>query len=168
MTSVKLRHSARAIILDEHDRILLCRFGFPHPAVPAGATIVWAAPGGGIEHGETPLEALDRELREEVGLVLDADPPHVWHQEVIASGHAAGYDGVINDYFLIRTSSFTPHGTLSDDELTAEHITGWQWWPCKDIADYRGTDLFSPRDLATLLIALITNRIPAAPVRLGL
>jgi 8-oxo-dGTP diphosphatase len=168
VTSVKLRHSARAIILDEHDRILLCRFGFPYPAVPTGATVVWAAPGGGIEPGETQPGALDRELREEVGLVLDADPPHVWHQEVVASGHATGYDGVINDYFLIRTTSFTPRGTMSDDELTAENITGWQWWRCQDITEYRGTDLFSPRDLATPLIALITDGVPDVPVRLGL
>lgn len=96
---MKLRHSARAIILDEHDRVLLCRFGVPHPAVPAGATFVWAAPGGGIEPGETPLGALHR---------------------------------------------------------------------CQDITDYRGTDLFSPRELATPLIALITDGVPDIPVRLGL
>ncbi|HEX6444563.1 MAG TPA: NUDIX domain-containing protein [Streptosporangiales bacterium] len=168
MTSARLRHSARAIILDEHDRVLLCRFGFPHPAVPTGAAVVWAAPGGGIEPGETPLGALNRELREEVGLVLDADPPHVWHQEAVASRQATGYDGVINDYFLIRTISFTPRGTMSDDELAAENITGWQWWRCRDVTDYRGTDLFSPRDLAIPLTALITHGVPDAPVRLGL
>lgn len=165
---MKLRHSARAIVLDEQDRVLLCRFGIPHPGVPTGATVVWAAPGGGIEHGETPLKALERELREETGLVLDADVPHVWHQEVVAPGHADGYDGVINDYFLVRTSSFTPRGALSDDDLAAENITGWRWWRRQDIADYQGADLFSPRDLATPLNALITNRIPAAPVTMGL
>ncbi|WP_329244182.1 NUDIX domain-containing protein [Streptomyces sp. NBC_01478] len=60
-------------------------------------------PGGGSEHDEAPLDALRRELREEVGLVVDADAPHVWHQEATASGHAAGHDGVINDCFLVRT-----------------------------------------------------------------
>ncbi|MEV0223951.1 NUDIX domain-containing protein [Streptomyces sp. NPDC050704] len=164
MPSVNLRHSVRAIILDEDDRILLCRFEIPEPA----GTVVWATPGGGIEQDETPLAALRRELCEEVGLILEADPPHVWHQEVVAPGHAAGYDGVVNDYFLVRTAWFEPRGALSDDELAAENIHGLEWWCAKDISGFDGSDLFSPRDLATPLTALITSGIPARPVPLGL
>jgi len=164
VSSVNLRHSARAIVLDEDDRILLCRFAIPEPA----GTVVWAAPGGGIERGETPLAALRRELHEEIGLVVATDPPHVWHQEVTAPGHAAGYDGVVNDYFLVRTSSFDPRGAMSDDELATENINGFHWWELQDIADYRGSELFSPRDLATPLAALIDNEVPTRPVPLGL
>lgn len=161
---MNLRHSVRALILDEADRILLCRFAIPEPA----GTVVWAAPGGGIEPGETPLAALRRELLEEVGLAVSADPPHVWHQEVVAPGHAAGYDGVINDYFLVRTAGFDPRGTLSDAELAAESISGLEWWGPSEVARYDGPDLFSPRDLATPLTALVTSGVPVRPVRLGL
>ncbi|MFE1921012.1 NUDIX hydrolase [Streptomyces asoensis] len=164
MSSVNLRHSVRAIILDEEDRVLLCRFAIPEPA----GRVVWAAPGGGIEHGETPLAALRCELREEVGLVVTSDPPHVWHQEVVAAGHASGYDGVVNDYFLVRSAGFRPRGGLSDEELAAENITGFQWWHLQDVAGFDGPDLFSPRDLATPLAALITYGAPARPVLLGL
>jgi hypothetical protein len=111
---------------------------------------------------------LRRELHEETGLVIDANPPHVWHQEVAAPGQADGYDGVVNDYFLVRTTRFDPRGALSDDELAAEHISGMRWWRHRDIAGYSGTDLFSPRDIATPLAALIAGDIPDTPVTLGL
>jgi 8-oxo-dGTP diphosphatase len=165
MSPVKLRHSVRAVILDEEDRVLLCRFAIPEPA---GTVVVWAAPGGGVKPGETLLAALRRELLEEVGLDLDADPPHIWHRQVVAPGHAAGYDGVIHDFFLVRTASFQPRGLMSDDELARENIDGFRWWPPREIAGYRGSDLFSPRALATLLPALIAGGVPAAPVALGL
>ena len=174
MPSVNLRHAVRAIILDENDRILLCRFSFPHPTTRGPgthgpATVVWAAPGGGVEPGETLVEALRRELHEEVGLNVDADPPHVWRQEVVAPNHAPGYDGILNDYFLIRTAAFAPRGALSDDRLAAEeNLTELRWWPAADIADYDGDDLFSPRDLATPLSSLMVDGIPPEPVLLGL
>ncbi|GAA4513973.1 hypothetical protein GCM10023191_081860 [Actinoallomurus oryzae] len=164
MSSPNLRHSVRAIILDEDDRVLLCRCAVPDPA-PA---VVWVAPGGGVEPGEPTLAALRRELLEEVGLVLGADPPHVWRQRVESPGYVAGHDGVVNDYFLVRTESFDPRGTLSDDELAAENISGLRWWRPQDIAAYRGPDLFSPRDLATPLTALLAHGVPAQVVRLGL
>lgn len=168
MKQVKLRQAVRAVILAEDARVLLCRFSFPHPAVPTGATGVWAAPGGGIEPGELPLAALRRELHEEIWLVVEADPPHVWHQEVAALRRADGYDGVVNDYYLVRTPRFDPRGALPDDELAAELITEMRWWTYDDIAEYRGPDLFSPRDLATPLAALIAGDIPGTPVPLGL
>ncbi|MFJ7296448.1 NUDIX hydrolase [Streptomyces collinus] len=164
MPSVSLRCSVRAIVLDEDDCILLCRFAIPKLA----GTVLWATPGGGIDPGETPLAALRRELLEEVGLVVRSDPPHVWHQEVVAPGHAEGYDGVINDYFLVRTVNFSPRGTLTDDRLAAEHISGMRWWHPNEIDAYVGPDRFSPRDLATPLTALITSGVPTGPVRLGL
>jgi 8-oxo-dGTP diphosphatase len=166
--AARLRRAVRAVILADDDRVLLCRFSFPHPAEPAGATDVSAAHGGGIEPGELPLAALRRELHEETGLVIDADPPHVWHQVAAAPGLADDYDGVVNDYFLVRTTRFDPRGALSDTELAAEHISAMRWWQHEDIAGYDGTDLFSPRDIATPLAALISGDIPGTPLTLGL
>jgi ADP-ribose pyrophosphatase YjhB (NUDIX family) len=161
---VRLRPSARAVILDEEDRILLCRFEF---ARDGQQVVVWATPGGGVEQGESLLAALRRELREEVGLELGADaPPHVWHQEAVRPGQVAGYDGAVNDFFLVRVPAFTPRGSLSDAELAAENVTGMRWWTRAQIAGYQGTDLFGPRNLAKLLAALLHNGPPAEPLTL--
>jgi 8-oxo-dGTP diphosphatase len=45
---------------------------------------------------------------------MDADPPHVWHQEVAVPDRADGCDGLVNDYYLVRTTRFDPRGALTD------------------------------------------------------
>ncbi|XVU20692.1 NUDIX domain-containing protein [Actinoplanes sp. CA-054009] len=153
---MRLRHGVRAILLTGDDRVLLCRH------LIDGGSAVWTMPGGGIEAGETKLEALRRELIEEVGFELDGDPPHVWHREVFGAAYFPGYDGSIQDYFLVRTVEFTPRGELA----AAEGITVIRWWSLPEIAGYRGDDLFGPRGLGGLLGALVAGGVPAAPVRL--
>ena len=63
MGEPRIRVSA---ILRWHGRVLLCRH-------EKGGREVWLLPGGGVKAGESLVDALDRELAEEVGV----DPPSV-------------------------------------------------------------------------------------------
>src|SRR2546421_3970331 len=56
--------TAGACVLDREGRVLLLKHAFR-----AGSG--WGLPGGFIEQGEQPEEALRRELREEVGLEIE-------------------------------------------------------------------------------------------------
>lgn len=154
----RLRPAARALIMDPDDRVLLVRFEFEDGPL-------WATPGGGLEAGETVLEGLRRELVEEVGLVDFADPVHIWHEEFVAD-HATGYDGLLNDTFLIRTDHFTPAGSLSAEEMRAENVHAVRWWTQDELAAYDGR--FGPRDLPALVARLLTAGPPNTPVQLGL
>jgi len=84
------------------------------------------------------LTALRRELREEAGLTITGDPPHVWRQEIVATDYPPGFDGIVNDYFLVRASHFEPRGELTDDQLAAESLAGFRWWQLSEIVGYVG------------------------------
>ena len=62
-TNARFSATAGAIVLDDEGRLLLLKHVFR-----AGSG--WGIPGGFVEAGEQPEEAVRRELREEVGLEL--------------------------------------------------------------------------------------------------
>ena len=64
------RDAVRVLLADACERVLL--FHMVTREVPDGW---WELPGGGIDPGESYLEAAVKEIREETGLVVD--PAHV-------------------------------------------------------------------------------------------
>ncbi len=66
---VRHRRAARVIVLDDAGRVLLVR----GHAADQPERSWWFTVGGGIDEGESEVDAALRELREEAGLVLTAD-----------------------------------------------------------------------------------------------
>lgn len=66
-TTPRTRVSAYAVAVDGRERILLARLSQESAVFEPG---LWHLPGGGVDPGEQPVEALARELREETGLEL--------------------------------------------------------------------------------------------------
>jgi 8-oxo-dGTP diphosphatase len=63
------RIAAYGVCVDGRGRLLLAR------AAPSLALRGrWFLPGGGVQHGESPLESLRREIEEESGLAVTAGP----------------------------------------------------------------------------------------------
>jgi 8-oxo-dGTP diphosphatase len=155
---VRLRQGVRAVVLDPADRILLVRFEFPH-------TSLWAAPGGGMGPGESPEDAIRRELQEEVGLDEIELGPWIWTREHVFPFLDGRWDGQAERFALVRTHAFEPAPRFTVEQLAAEFVTGMRWW---SLAELEASDeLFAPRRLPELVAALLRDGPPGEPIDVG-
>ena len=158
MSEPRLRVATRAIVFDEDDRILLVCFDF-------GDRLVWAAPGGGIDSGETDEQAIRRELLEETGLSGFDLGPLVWtrtHHVPLGGGR---WDGQSERYYLVRTRAFEPVPRLTWEELREENMSAVRWWALDELETAEMQ--FAPRRLPGLVRTLLEEGPPAAPVDAG-
>jgi 8-oxo-dGTP diphosphatase len=156
-TGLRIREAARALVLDPDRRVLLVRFEFP------GGTR-WALPGGGLEPGETHLDALHRELDEELGLSGADIGPHIWNRLHIIPFINGQWDGQRERIHLVRASAFEPTPRLSWEELHAELMFEVRWWHADEITD--GLP-FVPSSLRTHLDRLFRDGPPKRPLDVG-
>jgi len=155
VAGLRIREAVRALVLDPDDRVLLVRFEFP-------TATRWALPGGGLEHGETHLQALVRELFEEVGLSDPVIGPAVWHRLHIVPFLSGEFDGQRERIYLVRTHAFDPAPQLSWEQMNAEFVHELRWWTGDEIA--ASDAVFVPTGLHALLVALLRDGPPAHPI----
>jgi len=101
--------SVCAIVTDGRGRVLLARRA-EEPARGA-----WDLPGGFVEEGEAPLEALRRELREETGLEVEVGSlVGVWSDWY---GSGPGSHATLNLYWTARVAGGEPRPADDVSEL---------------------------------------------------
>ncbi|MEU4167076.1 NUDIX domain-containing protein [Streptomyces sp. NPDC026665] len=152
------RQAARVAVLDPAGAV----FMFRYDNVEVG--VHWALPGGGMDPGETPLQAAVREVREETGWT-DIEPGGTalcfWEHDFTRVGvPVRQYEHI----FLAYGPHREPGGELGASQA-AEGILGGRWWSPGDLAD-TAEALWPPR-LPELLAAVRRDGPPTTPVDLG-
>jgi 8-oxo-dGTP pyrophosphatase MutT (NUDIX family) len=127
---VKLREAARALVVTPAADVLLVHFVFPWGAC-------WVLPGGGIEPGESVLQALIRELHEETGLVgVDPGPRLYVHERRYIGPGPGDHAGQRDIVHLVEVPArFEPAPAILEAGLRAEHVTEVRWFRAEELAD---------------------------------
>ena len=157
--ALSIRQAVRALLLDEHDHLLLVRFEFP-------TATVWALPGGGLEPDEDPTDGLRRELHEELGLDDPEIGPYIWTRLHIIPMNT-GHDGQRDHVHLVRIERFEPVPAIGWDRLRAELVHEMRWWSLTEIEQAPEATLFAPRNLAQLTRTLLRDGPSSTPIETG-
>jgi 8-oxo-dGTP diphosphatase len=118
-----IKTSVVACIIDEKDRVLLTR----RCIEPFCGQ--WVMPGGKVDHGEPLLEALHREVREEVGIEVHIDGLLDVYE------HVAFGDN--NDHYVILY--YRAHPLTVELQPNNQEVTEADWVPANRLASYNMT-----------------------------
>lgn len=146
------RAAARVLLVDALDRVLLLR-GFD-PTAPARGRY-WMTVGGGIDAGESSVQAAARELHEETGLRVD---PGALGEPVFDEVAVFGFEGrwyrQTQAFYLLRVDSWD----VSPRHLTAVELRSvdrHRWWSIAELESTR--ERVYPAELPALLRRLCAS-----------
>ena len=155
-SATPVRPTARVLLLDREDRILLMNGRLPGNPARDGA---WFTIGGGVEAGETWLEAAAREIVEETGITAFELGPIVWSREgVLNIPHPVVFD---ERYVVARCDACEP-SRGGWNALEKELIDDIRWWTLADLA--ATTDRVFPSGLAERLPGILAGTYPREPL----
>lgn len=143
------RRTARILLRKPSGEVFLLLTHFdPEVGLPAR----WITPGGGIDPGETPIQAAVRELFEETGLrvsamdlgepIAELEGTWTWVNGINShSYHDTFFEYIVED-FVLDNSSWTPD----------EHrdVLEYRWWSLEELT--ATAELIGPHGLVTLIM----------------
>ncbi len=160
-----LRHriATRAIILDPNHKLLLF---LAHFDPGSGLPPQWVFPGGGLEHQETPIAGIIREVFEETGRRFDASDfvpiTTLWHEMEDSRQHDTGeahfFELRVPEVFEPSSANWTENehrDTVTHRWVSVGEILTEQLW-------------VGPTGAIGLLIERYGSQGPVAPPTLGL
>lgn len=153
----------RVLLVDTDDRLLL--FHDSDPGILPLPTF-WITPGGGVDPGESDLQAAVREVAEETGLVIaEGDLVGPLAERVVVHGYSDVVTTQDEQFWFVRCEPFdvSTAGHTEDELLT---MTAHHWWT-RDELEETAEDIW-PRDLLRIWDqAGPGDTVTTAPLALG-
>ncbi|MEL6962944.1 MAG: NUDIX domain-containing protein [Pseudomonadota bacterium] len=139
------RPAARLLVLDPDNCVLLFHFVFDEGALKGRR--FWATPGGALKRGESFLEAAQRELLEETGIV--APIGHEILQRTVTFETAVG-DKVEADerYFIVRVADRSIDES-GQEPAEARYMKAYRWWSLSELAET--DEQIFPEDISSVI-----------------
>lgn len=148
--TLPVRRSARLVLLDSEDRLLLFRYHDEHKPP------FWSTAGGELKEGESYEMAAARELKEETGFTAPIGQLLRERDDVYPTARSTPARW-LERYFLVRCDGTPSREGWSEEER--ETIQNWKWWSLNEM---RTTDeTFLPSFLPDLLHDTIELRAEA-------
>ncbi|MFS0894765.1 NUDIX hydrolase [Microbacterium sp. 179-I 3D3 NHS] len=138
-----LRVAAYAVVTDDDGRLLLARWA-------EGRRVAWTMPGGGLEPGEAPEDAVRRELREETGYTVKVGDLLGIHSRVIpASRRVHKADRPLHTLRIVYRAQVTGGRLRFETDGSTDRA---EWFPLPAIADLQRVKLV---DIAMRMAGLL-------------